>query len=59
MTRYLFDNEEGLAMVDRIDRRIDRLPGLDGLGLMRRALDTYRKIPITSAPATPRLPVAA
>ncbi len=30
MTRYLFDNEEGARATARIDRRIDRLPGLGG-----------------------------
>jgi hypothetical protein len=59
MTRYLFDNEEGASMVDRIDRRIERLPGLDGLGLMRRALATYRRIPVTFARQDAPLPVAA
>jgi hypothetical protein len=60
LTRYLFDNPEGEAMVDRIDRRIDRLPNLAGLGLLRGALETYRKIPVafSSRVAAP-LPVAA
>ncbi|MDA8148709.1 MAG: ferritin-like domain-containing protein [Actinomycetota bacterium] len=35
LSSYLFGGEEGRAMADRIDRRVDRLPGLDGLGLMK------------------------
>jgi hypothetical protein len=34
---YLFDGETGNAMAERIDRRIDRLPGLNGLGLVGKA----------------------
>ena len=37
---YLFGDEEGLTLAERIDRRVDRLPGLDGLGLMRGAVGT-------------------
>jgi hypothetical protein len=59
MTRYLFDNEEGRGMVARIDRRIDRLPGLEGLHLLEGALATYRKVRVTFTPKEHRLPVAA
>ncbi len=34
---FLFGGNDGLAMVDRIDRRIDNLPGLAGLGLVGQA----------------------
>ncbi|MGQ0433441.1 MAG: hypothetical protein ACT452_13645 [Microthrixaceae bacterium] len=37
VVRHLFDDEQGLAAMERIDRRIDRLPGQVGLGLMARA----------------------
>ena len=37
MNRHLFGGPVGQAMAERIDRRIDRLPGLDGLDLMKRA----------------------
>ena len=30
--------DEGLAMAERIDRRVDRLPGLGGLHLVRDAV---------------------
>ncbi len=39
--RTLFGDEPGRAVAARIDRRIDALPGLDGLGLMNRALRRY------------------
>ncbi len=38
LVAYLFGDGDGVAFTDRIDRRIDRLPGLGGLGLVRRAV---------------------
>ena len=35
---YLFGDDDGLAMADRIDRRVDRLPGLEGCNLLRGAV---------------------
>ena len=35
---YLFGDDDGRAMADRIDRRVDRLPGLQGLNLLRGAV---------------------
>jgi hypothetical protein len=35
---YLFGDEDGLTMAERIDRRVDRLPGLDGLHLLTSAV---------------------
>jgi len=35
---YLFGDDDGRAMADRIDRRVDRLPGLEGLNLLRGAV---------------------
>jgi hypothetical protein len=35
---YLFGDRDGLAMAERIDRRIDRLPGLAGLNLVQGAV---------------------
>jgi hypothetical protein len=37
LVRYLFDGDDGAAVAARIDRRVDRLPGLDGLGLIAGA----------------------
>jgi hypothetical protein len=39
--RTLFGDDDGLAMAARIDHRIDRLPGLDDLGLVRGAVERY------------------
>ncbi len=38
---YLFGGDDGGAMAARIDRRIDRLPGLAGLGLVMGARQTF------------------
>jgi hypothetical protein len=35
---YLFGDQDGQAMADRIDRRVDRLPGLEGLHLLQGAV---------------------
>jgi hypothetical protein len=37
---YLFGDDDGRAVADRIDRRVDRLPGLDGLNLLRSAVSS-------------------
>jgi hypothetical protein len=36
--RYLFGGEDGRSVVERIDRRIGRLPGLEGLALLDGAV---------------------
>ena len=41
LVRTLFTGDDGRSVADRIDRRVDRLPGLDGLGLMRQSLARY------------------
>ena len=38
LSTYLFGDPDGVAMADRIDRRVDRLPGLEGLNLLRGAV---------------------
>lgn len=38
LTGHLFSGDEGTAMAERIDRRIDRLPGLAGLRLIHGAV---------------------
>jgi hypothetical protein len=35
---YLFGDSDGRTMAERIDRRVDRLPGLDGLRLLTSAV---------------------
>lgn len=37
LIRYLFEGDDGRQVAARIDRRIDRFPGLDGLGLVSHA----------------------
>ena len=44
MARTLFGGTDGRTVLERIDRRIDRLPGLDQLGLVTRALDRYERV---------------
>jgi hypothetical protein len=34
---FLFGGDDGAATAERIDRRIDNLPGLGGLGLVGKA----------------------
>jgi hypothetical protein len=38
LSTYLFGDPDGLAMADRINRRVDRLPGLGGLNLLHDAV---------------------
>ena len=38
MVSYLFGGEDGLAVAERIDRRIDRIPGLSGMNLITGAV---------------------
>ncbi|MHB1519004.1 MAG: hypothetical protein ACYCYQ_12105 [Acidimicrobiales bacterium] len=35
---YLFGDEAGRSVAQRIDRRVDRLPGLEGLHLLQGAV---------------------
>jgi hypothetical protein len=38
LRRYLFGDPDGRTMAERIDRRVDRLPGLGGLHLPTEAV---------------------
>ncbi len=61
MVRELFGDDGGRAIAQRIDHRVDNLPGLEGLRLVERAVDHYTAAPPSSsgpAPATPA-PLAA
>ena len=42
VVRYLFEGEQGLAAARRIDRNIDRFPGLAGLHLVEDVVEQYR-----------------
>ena len=41
MVHHLFGGDDGRAMIERIDRRVARLPGLDGLHLLEEAAAAY------------------
>jgi hypothetical protein len=41
VARHLFDDVEGRAAAERIDRQVDRLPGLEGLHLLQGARERY------------------
>jgi hypothetical protein len=41
LVRYLFDGEKGGQILERIDRRVDRLPGQDNLHLLTRAVSRH------------------
>lgn len=46
VVRHLFAGAEGLDIARRIDRRIDRLPGLAGLGLIEGARRRPLQVPV-------------
>jgi hypothetical protein len=41
LTNYLFTDDKGRATVARLDRHVDRLPGLGGLKLLESSVDRY------------------
>jgi hypothetical protein len=41
LTRYLFNSDEGRAVAARVDRHIDRLPGLQELHLLEGSVGRY------------------
>ncbi|MDQ1427294.1 MAG: hypothetical protein QOK39_770 [Acidimicrobiaceae bacterium] len=41
LTRYLFSSEDGRAVAARVDRHVDRLPGLEGLHLLEGSVQRY------------------
>jgi hypothetical protein len=42
LVEYLFSGDEGMAAAERIDRNVDRLPGLAGLDLIKGIVEKYR-----------------
>jgi hypothetical protein len=44
LVSHLFGDVEGRTMADRIDRRIDQLPGQSGLGLVHRVVDRSMEV---------------
>jgi hypothetical protein len=57
LSDYLFSGPDGRAAARRIDRRVDRLPGLGDLHLVDRALDALARVP-TGPPSGPFRSVA-
>jgi hypothetical protein len=53
MARTLFGGDDGRTVAERIDRRIERLPGLERLALLSRTLDRYGAV--AGAPTVTRL----
>ena len=49
---YLFGDDDGRAMAERIDRRVDRLPGLEGLHLLTGVTGARRRAPSRNVPST-------
>lgn len=49
LARTLFTGEEGRAMLTRIDRRVDALPGLAGLHLLTGAFGRYAASPVAQS----------
>jgi len=41
LTRYLFSSDDGRAVAARVDRHVDRLPGLEGLHLLEGSVRRY------------------
>jgi hypothetical protein len=41
LVQHLFGDDSGLAAAERVDRNVDRLPGLAGLHLIRGAARQY------------------
>jgi hypothetical protein len=44
LCRFLFGGSDGRAVAERIDRRVDKLPGQDGLGLLTTAIDNFSRL---------------
>lgn len=56
LTNYLFKDHQGLSAAMRIDRQIDRLPGLEGLALLESAVSGTLKPDITRSNASRQHP---
>jgi hypothetical protein len=48
LCRYLFEGNEGRASAERIDRRVDRLPGQAGLQLLTGAVEHFLSLPVAA-----------
>ncbi|MGH9055309.1 MAG: hypothetical protein ACRDYY_05500 [Acidimicrobiales bacterium] len=50
LATYLMNGPDGLAVARRIDRRVDRLPGLEGLSLLEGSITSLQTDPPRPAP---------
>jgi hypothetical protein len=55
-TAYLFGSGDGIELIDRIEDRIDQLPGLGGLNLVRTGIANAREHVIAELGAVPPPP---
>ena len=58
-TAYLFGSGDGMELIDRIEDRIDLLPGLKGLNLVRTGIAAAREHVIAEEGFLPPPPVRA
>jgi hypothetical protein len=49
LVKWLLTEEGGDAWVRKLDRRLERLPGMEGLGLVRREVTRWADVPTTAA----------
>ena len=53
---YLFGDDEGRSVAKRIDRHVDRLPGLDALHLIEGSVDTLSAADLPNRPEATKAP---
>ena len=58
-TAYLFGSGEGLELIDRVEDRIDALPGLAGLNLVRSAIQQSVRHVVAEEGFVPAVPARA
>ncbi|MGI8792784.1 MAG: ferritin-like domain-containing protein [Acidimicrobiales bacterium] len=60
LVRYLLGGDDGLATAQRIDRRVDRLPGLAGLNLLTNTVAAHQAgAPVSPPVRQPAAPMAS
>jgi hypothetical protein len=59
MAQYLFGGSDGVAVAERIDRRVDRLPGLGGLRLVESSVRSLNGLGGEAVASVPPVSLAA